>query len=1045
MLKKKLIKVFIFFLLFTFNSNVKINSQLISYSDTYASLELYKSIYNIENELLKDAEDKLLSIITKHKNISVNDLSKFAIANIDLQNGNYIMALKDIDIFTIERHNSPFVSSALLLAGYIELEQENYNNAAQYFIKTLNKVNDDKQRKDTLFYKLIEHSATYWLAISLSHQGNYFEATKYFTKCYQDFSDGEYSPFSLYALGTIEEINHEYSKAINYYNQLQENFKYSCLSTASMVRSANDALLLRNPHQATYFITRAENILSIIETNDSLSKIYEPQVYIDNTKENIIYLKGEICNQLGNYKQTINILQNFNNTYPNSTLINHVNMALGYAYLNLDDFKQAQYYYEQVSQNNSIDLKTKSLANLFRATCYKKLNQVQEAQTLLSTLSVEPNYPYLSQVLLELSQIYYEQKDYDLARRTLERADREVDNAKTQIRIISLLAASYFELKQYPKAISYYQKVEQLSKTVSDIIVPNKNWYLNEARLKSSIALVLTQRSAEAIPTLLAYLAETQDTSKLDEALFWLGEAYYHSDMFKNSEEIYNRVLQNYPDSKRREESYYGRGWSFFREESFVKSSQVFEAMLKEFPQSKYAIEVLTRQGDGFYLVKQYSKAVDCYKRASKLGPNTEDGQYAAYQLAHALYRENKYEQSITALLNFVKNYPKSPFAPNSLYLISWIRFQQGKYAEAIDNFNFLIATYPQSRLIPRAYYAIADCYYNKGDYEEAIIGYKSIVEQFPSSNLAPEAMRSVQYALMALGREEEAIKIADTYIGNNPESPFIEDFHYKKAEMFYTGHKFKDAITEFDNFSKNFPNSEKNAEAYYWMGKSYMSINDFDNSVKYFIKLSDNFPNSDYAALGLLEYALLLKENNLPDTASAILQKILDKYPQHSAAPQAGFEQALLAWGQGDTTKGLAIFNMVAETYKDTDFGDQSRYRIAMYYRMKNNISTAISEFEKIAEVYDNPYISAEARYRIGELYLRDNNIEKATESFELLKDKFAGYEDWYSLGMLSLGEIYEKGKKLDEAREIYLTIIEIRPDDEFGKTAKTRIKRIK
>ena len=94
MLKKKLIKVFIFFLLFTFNSNVKINSQLISYSDTYASLELYKSIYNIENELLKDAEDKLLSIITKHKNISVNDLSKFAIANIDLQNGNYIMALK---------------------------------------------------------------------------------------------------------------------------------------------------------------------------------------------------------------------------------------------------------------------------------------------------------------------------------------------------------------------------------------------------------------------------------------------------------------------------------------------------------------------------------------------------------------------------------------------------------------------------------------------------------------------------------------------------------------------------------------------------------------------------------------------------------------------------------------------------------------------------------------------------------------------------------------------------------------------------------------
>jgi hypothetical protein len=45
----------------------------------------------------------------------------------------------------------------------------------------------------------------------------------------------------------------------------------------------------------------------------------------------------------------------------------------------------------------------------------------------------------------------------------------------------------------------------------------------------------------------------------------------------------------------------------------------------------------------------------------------------------------------------------------------------------------------------------------------------------------------------------------------------------------------------------------------------------------------------------------------------------------------------------------------------------------------------------------------------------------------------------------MLGLGEIYEKQDNLDEARDIYQTIINIRAGDEFGKTATQRLKRLK
>jgi tol-pal system protein YbgF len=1029
------------------NFNMELSAQLIPSKDDYPSYQTHIAIVEFDKKLIKNAETRLLDIILNYSNSNVvNDIVTFHLAKIDLQCGNYKLAQASLDVFVQERNNSPFVAPAYLLSGYIELEQGNYLAAEKYFEKASNSANADKHRRDDFdFYNDIEHSALYWQSISMSHQGKYLDAVSYFERCYKDFSGGIYQAQSLYALGTIAEINNDYEKSIEYFTKIQDEFPYSSVVVVAMIRTANDALLLRNPQKALLHIYRAEQSVAHIQAQDSIGNKYMPQDYFENAAESIEYLKGEIYNQTANFDKTIAVLNNFATKYPNSKLKDYVYMALGLAYLNKAEFNTAKEYYTLVVNNEKADVKTRGLASLFAATCYKKLGNVGEAQNILSGLAVEPNYPYLSQVLLELGQIYYEKGDYDLARRTLERAEREADNAKTQIRITTLLGASYLELRQYSNAINVYKNVINIAEHSSDILIPNRQWYMNEARLKQGIALVLYQRSAEAIPLLLAYIAQNENNPQIDEAQFWLAEAYYHSDMFENAAETYDRIINNYVNSKRREEAYYGRGWSFFRQKKFKNSSAVFDKMLKEFPNSKFALEVLTRQGDGFYIVKQYGNAVECYRKAAQIGPKTEDGQYASYQLAHALYRQSKYEQSITALLNFVKNYPKSPFAPNSLYLIGWIRFQQGKYSEAVDNFHFLISTYPQSRLIPRAYFAIADCYYNQGNYEEAITGYKYVVEQFPSSDLAPEAMRSVQYALLALGREDEAIGIADQYIGDNPESPFIEEFSYKKAEMFYSGRKFNDAIAEFENFSKSFPNSEKNAEALYWMGKSYVSINDFDNAAKYFTNLSLKYAKSDYAALALLEYAILLKDNNLVDTSDAILRKIIERYPSHEVAPQAGFMRGVLAWGKGDTLRGIDIFREVADNYKETDFGDQSRYRIAMYHRMKGNVSEAIAEFEKIAEVYDNPSISAEARYRIGELYLRADSLSKAEENFVIIRDKFAGYEDWYSLGMLHLGEIYEKNDKKDEAREIYATILELRPEDEFGKTARTRLKRIK
>ena len=160
--------------------------------------------------------------------------------------------------------------------------------------------------------------------------------------------------------------------------------------------------------------------------------------------------------------------------------------------------------------------------------------------------------------------------------------------------------------------------------------------------------------------------------------------------------------------------------------------------------------------------------------------------------------------------------------------------------------------------------------------------------------------------------------------------------------------------------------------------------------------------------------------------------------------APQAAFERAVMKHGIGDTTKAMGIYYFVADSFPNSEYSVEARYRIARYLKNKDLNDSARKEYLILADTKGNPEIASESRYRVGELYLRDNKPDSALIHFEIVKEKLSGMEDWFSLSLLSLGEIYEGKSMKDKALEIYNAILSLRPDDDFGKTAKQRLKRM-
>ncbi len=996
-----------------------------------------------DNKMLHEAELKVLEAINKFPESVSYGKAELLRAKIDLVSGNYDVSRNILEKFIEKYPNSPLQSQALIQIAFIYLEQNKYSLAQKYFEKTIERIKYEKpQRSDDEYFDFITQEALYWQAIAIYQQGKYFESVPVFKELMADFPKSEFADDANFAVGLTFEKNREYDSALVFYNKIINNYPYSNSSLAAIIRSSNNYILLRKASRALFDLETADLTINHIDIQDSIGKLYEKQTYLTAPLDEINYLRGEAYNVVGNFDQAINTFRAFLETYSDSKLRTYFLLGIAWSNLNKGDFEEAIKYYEKViSESGPEEKNLRNTAELYHAITLAHWGKKDDAIKELSNLSSRSDFPYVGIALLELAQLNYETENFNESKKNLIRAEREENTVRIAARIHLLLGATYLQIRSYENALSELDKAKTIVNNSSIVFLPEKKYYAKEILFKKAVALIQTNKYAESIENLNNYIAEKPSETKFNEALFWLAESYYRSDLLKNAESTYENLYVNAPQF-RREEVLYGLGWSYFRDKNFKKSSEYFELLSKEFPKSKFAVEVLARQGDAYYIEKNFNKAYEYYHKAANLDPKSDEGQYCAYQQCHALFRAGQLDKAVDALLEFVGKYPNSQYSPNAVYLMGWIKFNQKQYNDAINNYSYLIEAYSKSSLVPRAYYSIGDCYYNQGNYDKAIDYYKKVVELFPSDALAPEALKSTQYCYIALGKSDEAIALADQYISSNPNSPFIEEFSFKKAGMFFSGQKYKDAVTEYENFLKQHPNSEYNPEALYWMGKSYMNLNDPDNAIQTFNQLYSKYPKNEFASRGLLEIAQILKDKTFLSEADSVYKIVTTNYPKTDYAAQAEYKRADIALQFGDTTKTLDLYNKVAEDYPTNGYGLNSRYRIAMYYRSKDMLDSARKQFEVLASIASDPDLAAEAQYRVGEIWMRQQNYDNAIEAFNVVKDKYSEVEVWFPLSLLNLGEAYEKKEDFGKAADVYKSILAINPDDDYAKTARTRLK---
>jgi len=1024
-----------------------IKAQIIETENLYGLKSLAQSELLYDEGLLFLSDISIKKLLKEFPESSSTDRALILQAEIDAKSGNYIIADGKLSEFIKNRYNSPLVPFAAYKRGIMNFESKKFEYAIENF--KYSKELALKQaftRSDSSYIKLA-HISAFWQAVATVHDGSFNKSIPIFDECRQIDKNGQFVDESYYALGQAESKNGKHKEAIIYFRKIRTEYPYSNSYLQSLIKEANTNLILRDYSSALVALARAQRIYESIKKQDSIGLLFEKQSNFLKSQENILYLRGEANNLSGNYEEALVYFNSFLGTFLSSELANHVRLGAGWSLLNLNRFDEALQLYDFVIKNATADeWRAKSTAQLYRVVALKMSNNIEQAKKEMTALSIQSGFPFIGEVLLELGQIYYEEKDFELARKTLIRADRESIDAVNTTRIFLLLGATYLEIGMWKKAIDVYDKALEIAKNSWIIYMPKKEWYINEAIYKKGVAYIKAGNSINAIKDLSAFISREKDDNRKKEAMFWLAEAYYRADRYLNAIKVYDALLDEYPRTDRREEALYGLGWAYFITQKFTESSKIFDKMIDEYPMSKYAVEVVARLADAAFIRKNYSTAISFYEKAIKISPNSNEGVYCAFQRTQCLWKSSRIKEAETALFQFVTRHRTSKFAPFSMYTLGWLKFQQKKYKEAIDNFKYLLDQFPRSAILAKTNFTIADAYYNLGDYENAAKYYQIIIKKFPTSSLATESLDGLRVCYINLGRPTDAIAIVDSYKKENPQGPFTPLFMASKAKDLLDQGLYNDAIKEYNDLIKQFPEHKSNDEAIFWIAKSYDTMENIEDAISAYFKLQKDYPKSEFASMAMISNAFLHKRISKPYQADSIFASLETLYPESPEAPQAGYERAKLKYNLKDSLGAVEQWKNTADLYGENPYALNSRRKVAIFYRRNELNDSARVAYSKLINVKEerNKEYAAIAQFRIGELWLKDKENELAIESFLKVKENYPGYEDWFTLSLLKLGELYENDKRWEDAEEAYNIILELRQDDDYGKTAKRRLKRV-
>lgn len=602
--------------------------------------------------------------------------------------------------------------------------------------------------------------------------------------------------------------------------------------------------------------------------------------------------------------------------------------------------------------------------------------------------------------------IKLEQNDAELA---MEKFVEDYPTSSKQNQAFIGVSQYYFEQANYPKALIYFEKVNESALTYQQI---------EKFNFQKGYSFFASQKKKEAI----VYFNKVVNSKEYGaQAKYYLGFMAYDKEDFKEATKYFDEVSG---EEKYKEKLSYFQADMNFKLGKFQKAIDLGKAaMSKSNAIEKSELNKII--GESYFNLKQYDVALPFlveYKGKKGKWNNTD-----YYQLGYAYYQQKQYDNAIS---QFNKIIDGNDFvAQNAYYHLGESYLKSDKKQEALNAFKNASEMDFDLKIKEDAHLNYAKISYEIGNsYQSVPEVLTTFLEKYPTSpshdvietllinsfitsknykqalvlleknktSLNKETYQKVAFyrglELYIDGNYNEAKDLFSKSIKEQRNAEFTARALFWKAEVEYVLDHFNDALLLFKQFD-GFPESKNVAERknyFYNVAYCYFKQKDYEQAATNFQTFTEENKsdkvrlNDAYLRLGDSRFATSKYWPAMDAYNKAIEMKTID-------ADYAAFQKAISYGFVAKNDKKIEDFTKFLSNYKTSQYRDDALFELANTYVTESKNELALKTYDQLLSEYKNGTYSSKALLRQGLVHYNANNDDLALVKFKKVAADFS------------------------------------------------------
>ncbi|MFA5093450.1 MAG: tetratricopeptide repeat protein [Candidatus Omnitrophota bacterium] len=650
------------------------------------------------------------------------------------EDGFYEVSLGILERFQKEYNNSAELKEVMLLSGQCYFQQGRYLESLNIFEKLLT----DVQNVD------IKDAVYFWLAEVHFKGGNFDKAAGFYQKLINDFPQSAYTAAAYYSLGwSLSEMG-KYSLAVQTFKSLLEKFPSEPQSKDAAFKLIE---CLYNLKEYTQLRDKVKPILKLY-INDRLRLPY------------LYFYLGEAEYYLENFEQAAK-------NYLKSAQISKepkvqalANLGLGWSYLKLTKYKEAENILTQIKQN-ILDKKSLDTLLLGQALLMSSTNRIYESKKLYEQLITVSSDPLIC------AQAY------------LGKAD------------------ALCNLAEYSQAVEVYKEGLEKIKTFEQGSVPQE--LTDKLRYNLGLAYIKTGKASLGKDIFDNMVGRNDDQSLRSSLLFQVGQSYEEAKDFVNAREAYQKILKLYPDSVYVDYAQFQLGSLQLKSTELDQAIDTFEQILKKYPQSKLVADSVYSLGVAYFQKNEFLKSKEFFSKFQNEFKDSPLRGQAVYMLGVSYLSLGKVDQALIIFKEVVKNYAQdAELLPKAEYEIADCYAKLGQEEEAFRLFKLLRAKYPNSDITAEVLWWLGQYYYRNNNLVLARRYFDALTKDLVDNRLSAQAFYAMGLTFADENKAEQAvknfktaIKLGDVSIKSAATLALAKNYYklgdYDQAKLYYS------------------------------------------------------------------------------------------------------------------------------------------------------------------------------------------------------------------------------------------------------------------